>query len=137
MDAAALLVARALPPGRLRERAAADAARHARRALHAGDDPALHARARRRHAAALRRADERRAVSRGRDRARRHVHRLRGEARARVQRPAGARDVPVLDRVSRGALFGAPRRPLLAADLLKAARPGGAHSGNGSAARAV
>ena len=62
LDAAAFLVARALPREGLRERRPADAPRHARPALHAAADRALHVRARRRVAAALRHPHERHAV---------------------------------------------------------------------------
>ena len=59
LDAAALLGARALPHAGLREGRPADAAGHARAPLHAADDRALHHRAGRGDAAAVRGADER------------------------------------------------------------------------------
>src|SRR5204862_4091350 len=114
MDAAALLVARALSPRRLCPRASANASRNARPALHPAADRALHARALRGVAHAVRHPDEWRAVSDCGHRARCRVRSSRREALSWLQRRPCSRDVPLLDSLSCRVILGLAPRPLLA-----------------------
>src|SRR5712671_6452069 len=112
LDAAALLVARALSQEGVCEGRCADAAGDARRARHAPARAAVHGGPVRGEPAAVLRGHERAALPRGRARAGRGLPGVRGQALPELQRPAGTRHLPLLDRVSRAAVRGASGRSL-------------------------